>query len=134
MVGDETEEVGVGRCRIDHELCHVGHAPIVNPCDGAGGGGLVLTARFRPLDWHLFSLQSGNGVFGHGSEGRETRLECQAQTGAGGEGDRREANGGEVIVDGLTYYMSSPFKPRRMEDIYNGSHVYEGTLDLIRWE
>lgn len=45
-----------------------------------------------------------------------------------------ETNGGEVIVDDLTYYMTSPFKPRRIEDIYDGSHVYEGTLDLIRFE
>jgi hypothetical protein len=45
-----------------------------------------------------------------------------------------DANGGEVIVDGLTYYLTSPFKPKWIEDVYDGSHVYEGTLDLIRWE
>lgn len=45
-----------------------------------------------------------------------------------------EANGGEVIVDGFTYYLVSAFKPVWIEDVYTGSHVYEGTLDLIRWE
>jgi hypothetical protein len=45
-----------------------------------------------------------------------------------------DANGGEVIVDGLTYYLSAPFKPKWIEDVYDGSHVYEGALELIRWE
>ena len=44
------------------------------------------------------------------------------------------ANGGEVIVDGLTYYLTSAFKPTWTEDVYTGEHVYEGALDLIRWE
>jgi hypothetical protein len=48
-------------------------------------------------------------------------------------GGLTDANGGEVIVDGLTYYLTSAFKPTWTEDVYDGSHVYEGTLDLIRW-
>ena len=45
-----------------------------------------------------------------------------------------EANGGEVIVDGLTYYLTSAFKPTWTEDVNTGKHCYEGTLELIRWE